>query len=222
MATSATLRLAHRGDHRRAPENSLAAIVVAMDVPGCDGVEFDVRAARDGVPVVLHDETLQRVQGRPDGVGELTAAELETLGVPTLAEVLAALPRRAFLDIELKEPFGRGLIEVLAAGRGPELHNAVVSSFDPLAIGRVRDLVPGWPCWLNAKDLSTATIALATGLGCTGVSVLARGIGVRSIRAAHAAGLEVAAWTVTRRTTYARLVELGVAAICVEGEALTG
>lgn len=222
MATSTTLRLAHRGDHRRAPENSLAAILAAMDVPGCDGVEFDVRAARDGVPVLLHDETLQRVQGRPQAVADLSAAELEPLGVPTLAEVLAALPRRAFLDIELKEPFGRSLVEVLAAGRGPELHNAVVSSFDPVAIGRVRDLVPGWPCWLNAIDLSTATIALATGLGCAGVSVLARGIGVRSIRAARAADLEVAAWTVTRRRSYTRLVELGVAAICVEGEALTG
>jgi glycerophosphoryl diester phosphodiesterase len=222
MATSTTLRLAHRGDHRRAPENSLTAVLAAMDVPGCDGVEFDVRASADGIPVLLHDETLARVQGRPDAVGDLSATELEPLGVPTLAAVLAALPRSAFLDIELKETFGRGLVEVLAAGRGPALHNAVVSSFDPTAIGRIRDLVPGWPCWLNTVDLSTATIAHATELGCTGVSVLARGIGPRSIRAAHAAGLTVAAWTVTRRRSYARLVELGVAAICVEGEALTG
>jgi glycerophosphoryl diester phosphodiesterase len=222
MTASATLRLAHRGDHRRAPENSLTAILAAMEVPGCDGVEFDVRAARHGVPVIIHDENLERVQRRSDAVADLTAAELEAAGVPTLAEVLTALPRRAFLDVELKEVFGRGLVEILAAGRGPDLHNAVVSSFDPAAIGRIRDLVPGWPCWLNATDLSAATIARATDLGCAGVSVLARGIGVRSIRAARAAGLEVAAWTVTRRRTYARLVELGVAAICVEGEALTG
>jgi glycerophosphoryl diester phosphodiesterase len=193
-----------------------------MDVPGCDGVEFDVRSSRDGIPVLLHDETLDRVQKRPEAVADLTAAELESLGVPALADVLTALPRRAFLDIELKEPFGRGLVEVLAAGRGPELHHAVVSSFDPVAIDRVRDLVPGWPCWLKTIDLSPATIAGATELGCTGVSVLARGIGPRSIRAAHEAGLEVAAWTVTRRRSYTRLVELGVVAICVEGEALTG
>ena len=37
-------------------------------VPGCDGLEFDVRRSRDGVPVLLHDETLERVQGRPDRV----------------------------------------------------------------------------------------------------------------------------------------------------------
>ena len=152
MAAERTLRLAHRGDHRAETENSLAALVAATDVPGCDGVEFDVRAAADGVPVIVHDATLARVQGRPEPVGEVAAAELETLGIPRLADVLVALPRRAFLDVELKEPFGRELIEVLAAGRGPELHGAVISSFDPAAIGRVRDLVPGWPCWLNAPD----------------------------------------------------------------------
>ena len=124
-----------------------------MEVPGCDGVEFDVRASSDGIPVLLHDATLERVQGRPEAVGQLTADELEPLGVPRLAAVLAALPRRAFLDIELKEPFGRPLIEVLAAGRGPEMLNAVVSAFDPATIARIRDLVPGWPCWLNTRDL---------------------------------------------------------------------
>ena len=39
-----TLRLAHRGDWRRAPENTLAAFLAALAVPGCDGLEFDVRA----------------------------------------------------------------------------------------------------------------------------------------------------------------------------------
>ena len=220
MAAERTLRLAHRGDHRAETENSLAALVAATDLPGCDGVEFDVRAAADGVPVIVHDVTLARVQGRPEAVGQVAAAELETLGIPRLADVLVALPRRAFLDVELKEPFGRELIEVLAAGRGPELHGAVISSFDPAAIGRVRDLVPGWPCWLNALDLAPETIAAAAELGCVGLSVEASAVGVRTLRAARAAGLVVAAWTVTRRSVFRRLVELGVAAVCVEGDAL--
>ena len=217
-----TLRLAHRGDHRRHPENSLAAIVGAVEVPGCDGVEFDVRASRDGVPVIVHDETLARVQGRPDAVAELTAAELEALGVPRLEDALAALPHRAFLDVELKEALGRAVVEVLAAGRGPDLHNAVISSFDPRAIARIRGLAPGWPCWLNAAELEPATIRAAVDLGCTGVSVQWRTLGPVAVAAAGAAGLAVAAWTVTARSVYARLVELGVAAICVEGKALEG
>jgi glycerophosphoryl diester phosphodiesterase len=220
MAAERTLRLAHRGDHRVEPENSLAALVAATELPGCDGVEFDVRAAADGVPVLVHDATLARVQGRPESVHEVGSAELEALGVPRLADVLVALPRRAFLDVEIKVPFGRELIEVLAAGRGPELHGAVISSFDPAAIARVRDLVPGWPCWLNARDLAPETIAAATELGCVGISAEASVVGVRALRAARAAGLEVAAWTVTRRSLFRRLVELGVRAVCVEGDAL--
>lgn len=221
MAAVRTLRLAHRGDHRAVPENSIAALLGAMDVPGCDGVEFDVRASADDIAVLVHDETLARVQGRPEAVGELTAAELAALGVARLDEAMLALPRQAFLDIEIKEVFGRGLIEVLAAGRGPDLQNAVVSSFDPVALGRIRDLVPGWPCWLNTRHLGAATIEQAVALGCVGISAEAGVLTTRAFQAVAAAGLEVAAWTVTRRTTYRRLVQLGVVAICVEGEALT-
>ncbi len=222
MTEPRTLRLAHRGDHRTLTENGLDALLAATDVPGCDGVEFDIRASSDGVPVVNHDASLLRVQHRRKAVADLTAAELEPLGVPRLADVLGALPRWAFLDVELKESFGREIVEILAAGRGPELNHAVLSSFDPEVIARIRALVPGWPWWLNARDLSAATIASATELGCIGVSAEVGAVGARTVRAAHAAGLQVAAWTVTRRSTFRRLVELGVVAVCVEGEALTG
>ncbi len=222
MTGPTTLRLAHRGDHRHEAENSLEAILAALEVPGCDGVEFDVRAARDGTPVIVHDTTLARVQGRPEAVGELDPDELETLGVPRLSAVLTAIPRSAFLDIELKEPFGRTLVEILAAGRGPELHGAVISSHEVGALARIRGLVPGWPRWLNVPSLSAVAIATALDLGCRGVAVERAGIDGPRCAAAQAAGLEVAAWTVTDRADYLRLVGLGVVAICVEGDALTG
>jgi glycerophosphoryl diester phosphodiesterase len=217
-----TLRLAHRGDHRRAIENTIPALLAAMERPACDGLEFDVRQSRDGVPVLLHDETLARVQGRPDRVGDLTVAELDKFGVPTLESALQAVPRRAFLDVEIKEVLGRPLLEVLAGGRGPDLANAVVSSFDQDALRRVRGLAGAWPLWLNAHDLGAGTIAAAVALDCVGVSAEYHGIDERGVDRARQAGLEVAAWTVTRRPTYARMLELGVIAVCVEGAALDG
>ena len=64
MAPQRTLRLAHRGDWRAAPENSLAALTAALANPACDGIEFDVRASSDRVPVCNHDATLERVHGQ--------------------------------------------------------------------------------------------------------------------------------------------------------------
>ena len=63
------------------------------------------------MPVVIHDETLDRVQGVARRVADLGPDELAAHGVPTLEEVLAAIPRRAFLDVELKGDPGRGAFE---------------------------------------------------------------------------------------------------------------
>jgi glycerophosphoryl diester phosphodiesterase len=215
-------RLAHRGDWRRAPENSLAAFRAALAVPACDGLEFDVRVAADGVPVVCHDATLARVQGRPERVDELRSDVLGDLGVPTLADVLLLAGRRAFLDVELKDDPGPAAVEVLAAGRGPELHNAVVSSFDRRALAGVAHRAPAWPRWLNASVLDAGIVADALALGCRGVSIDWRALDAAALELARAAGLEVAAWTVRRRTTFDRLSRLGVVAICAEGSALDG
>lgn len=216
------LRLAHRGDWRHAPENTVPALLAALDIPGCDGLEFDVRLSSDGVPVLLHDETLERVQGRPDRVDAVPARVLEDLGVPTLADALAAIPHRAFLDVELKGRHDRAVVEVLAAGRGPGLVNAVVSSFNLATLERVAGLVPAWPRWLNTHDLEPTTIAVAVELECQAVSVQWRAIDARSVARARDAGLKVAGWTIRRRPTSARIERLGIIAACVEGAALDG
>lgn len=217
-----TLRLAHRGDWRVAPENTVAAFAAALDRPACDGLEFDVRASGDGVPVVCHDATLERVQGRPERVDAVSAEVLGGFGVPTLAEVLEFAGRRPFLDVELKVDAGLALVEVLAAARGPELHNAVVSSFEPGALEAVARRAPAWRRWLNAVALDGTTVADALALGCRGVAAEWHSLDAGAVGRAKAAGLEVAAWTVRRRATFDRLAELGVIAVCVEAAALDG
>lgn len=190
-------------------------------MPGCDGVEFDVRLSRDGVPVLLHDETLVRVQGRPEGVADLTTEELAAVGVPSLAGVLRALPVDAFLDVELKgADHGRATMDALAEGRGPSPARAVVSSFEASTLATVAELLPGWPRWLNVDDLSAATIDAAAAARCAGISVWWPAITTDAVAAAHTAGLVVAAWTVTSVDALDRLAAQGVVACCVEGPAL--
>ena len=219
---SRTLRLAHRGDWRRAPENSIAAFTAALAIPACDGLEFDVRVSADGVPVICHDASLERTHGRADRVDALGAAALEALGVPTLADVLAMVGRHAFLDVELKEVMGPVVVEMLAGARGPGLSNAVVSSFEVAALERVGHLAPAWPRWLNSRTLTPSDIATALRIGCRGVAVQWRALDADSVGQAHAAGLEVASYTVRRRSTFDRLARLGVVAVCVEAGALDG
>jgi glycerophosphoryl diester phosphodiesterase len=204
------------------PENTLAAFAAALALPTCDGLEFDVRSSSDRVPVIYHDATLQRVHGRPERVDAMPASDLGSLGVPTLADLLAAVDRRAFLDVELKGDLGPSIVEVLAAGRGPALANAVVSSYEPEALERVANLAPTWPRWFNSDRLDETTVAMAVELGCRAVAVEWRALDRRSVGLARAAGLEVASFTVRRRATFERLAGLGVVAVCVEAAALDG
>lgn len=217
-----TLRLAHRGDWRVAPENSLGAMAAALALPRCDGLEFDVRGSRDGVPVLLHDASLRRVQGATAEVTELIAAELASHGIPTLAAVLAAAGPGPFLDVELKGEPVAAVIEVLEAARGTSLDRAVVSSFEPPTLAWLGRERPAWPRWLNALDLSPLALAIATDAGCSGISVDWRQVDADSVERAQDAGLNVAAWTVRDLATCRRLEALGVVAICAEAEALDG
>lgn len=216
------LRLAHRGDWRAGPENSLVALRAALAVPACDGLEFDVRGSKDGTPIVLHDATLQRVQGRPERPEDLSVAELAILGVPTLAKVMELAGSGPFLDIELKGAPVPAVVEVIEGARGPSLDRTVVTSFERETLAWLGQRRPGWRRWLNTLDMTPETIGAAVKLGCRGLSVEWSAINEHTVASAKAAGLEVASWTVRRRPTADRLEGLGVVAICVEAAALDG
>jgi glycerophosphoryl diester phosphodiesterase len=198
-------------------------LVAALEIPGCDGVEFDVRASRDGVPVLSHDESLERVYGRGERVADLPAASLAALGAPSLEDVLSTIPDTAFLDVELKgDPGVAAVVDVLEAGRGRDLRNAAVSSFEPATLDAVGRLRPGWHRWLNAAELSGGAIATASTLGCRAIAAEWHSIDVAAVARARRAGLDVVAWTVDRPATFERLESIGVTAICVEAAALDG
>jgi glycerophosphoryl diester phosphodiesterase len=200
----------------------------ALRVPGCDGLEFDVRASSDGVPILLHDASLRRVQQVNAVPSALTAAECARLGISSLGEVLREVGCDPFLDVELKE-LVPAVIDVLELERGRTgdngqsvLRSAAVSSFEADVLEWLAGERPSWPRWLNARDLSPRTIDLARRLGCTAISVWWRAIGPRRVERARDAGLDVAAWTVTDPATYRRIEALGAIAICAEGPALDG
>jgi glycerophosphoryl diester phosphodiesterase len=129
FATDRRLVFAHRGGAGLAPENTMAAIDNGLAL-GADGVEIDVQLSRDGVPVVIHDPTLDRTTDRAGRVGALTAAELARVDAGFRFERDGAHPFRGLgigiprLDAVLaKHQDTRVIIEM--KGAEPELARAV-------------------------------------------------------------------------------------------------
>ena len=99
------LIIGHRGAPLVALENTIPAFEAAI-VAGADGIEFDVQLSGDGVPVIIHDDTLTRTHGVRRRVAELTAAELQSLGVPSLREffeLMAGNDLLLYLEIKSRE-----------------------------------------------------------------------------------------------------------------------
>ena len=216
--TRQPLLIAHRGDHRRAPENTMAAFAAAV-ATGCDGTELDVRRSRDGIAVVLHDASLRRVQGVDVQVSEASAAELAAFAVPALHDVLASLPPAFVVDIEIKE---RAAVEpalaALTATRGRASAGVIVSSFDLESLEAIGTFAPWSDRWVISER--TDAIEAAERLGCSGVAIDHDALDDVAIRTAHDRGLKVMAWTVVDPEIRDRLALHGVDAIGVEGDAL--
>jgi glycerophosphoryl diester phosphodiesterase len=100
------LIIGHRGASAVALENTIGAFEAAI-AAGADGIEFDVRLSRDGVPVIIHDDTLSRTHGVRRRVVDLTAEELRSVGVPSLRELFELMAGNSLLlclEIKSREP----------------------------------------------------------------------------------------------------------------------
>ncbi len=161
------LIIGHRGASAHAPENTLAAFRLALDV-GADGVEFDVQLSKDGVPVVIHDRTLDRTGLRAGRVTDLTSGQLGKVDigswfnknfpkkaksefanetVPTLTQVLYLLKdTKGLIYIELKcgdaeyEPLAKAVCDTIRDSH--LLPQIIVKSFKLAAIPVVRFHLP--------------------------------------------------------------------------------
>jgi glycerophosphoryl diester phosphodiesterase len=161
------LIIAHRGASALAPENTLAAFRKAIE-DGADGIEFDVRIAKDGVPVVFHDSTLRRMVKKEGRTSHFTSEELQTLDVgawfngknplradgkflgetvPTLENLFAFLKGyQGRLYLEMKGSLAEiyALAEVVAKSirQTDFLPQIIVKSFKLEAIEKVKTLLP--------------------------------------------------------------------------------
>jgi glycerophosphoryl diester phosphodiesterase len=220
--------LGHRGASSDAPENTLAAFRLAME-QGADGVELDARLCRSGEVVVFHDERLERLTGATGRVADSSWADLARLEVravpagvppgriPLLSDVLEALPRTAFVNVELKSEDWDGTRVAEAAGAlleaGGHAAHVVVSSFDPRCLLRLALAYPrvrrGLLLDPDKPQLVQRHVMLPL-LGRDAVHPEAGHLTEADVRRWHAGGREVAVWTVDDPEAARRLRTWGV------------
>lgn len=147
------LLFGHRGSPEHEPENTLASFHKAI-ADGCNAIELDVYRTIDGHLVVFHDDTVERTTNGTGRVAEKTLAELRALNaadkwegrsenIPTLKEVVDALPDNIIFNFEIKNfsvfSEQRTELELVRFIHENRLRDRVIlSSFNPLNIWRVK------------------------------------------------------------------------------------
>ncbi|RLG85779.1 MAG: hypothetical protein DRO39_04745 [Thermoprotei archaeon] len=204
--------IAHRGASRYEPENTLKAVLKAIEL-GADGVEIDIRFSAEGVPVVIHDSDLRRVAGISRSVSEMRLEELKRVRVfgrepiPTLEEVMDAVAGRVLLILDVKDPGHEDSIAKILSSRGYE--NVVVASFLPRVIRRFRQLLPRVATALYTFRRSTA-IRDASSLGIDVLLLRHNVVTSELVSKAHRLGIKVITWVVNDLEEARRQLSYGV------------
>lgn len=226
------LVVAHRGFADGVPENTLPAFAKALDT-GADILETDVHASSDGVAMISHDPSLDRVAGRPDFLTHLSAQELSSIdlggaSMPRLADALEQFPDARF-SIDIKHPLA--LAPTLQVIRSMNARDRVmVASFTPrLRAEALRALGPIANC-ATTDQIVPSYLASRAGLSglvrrvigeVTAVFVPPTKWGLdlthpRYLQDLRAAGVTFGAWTINDPAHMTRLWKRGVRAIVTD------
>ncbi len=233
--------IAHRCGGALAPENTLAGLEIAARL-GVKAVEFDVMLSADGVPLLIHDETLERTTTGTGAVADQTAAALRLLDagrrhhpafagerIPTFQEALAYCARLGLAaNVEIKPATGhevatgQAVAEALLAwfhdeqARYAHAPPLLFSSFSQpalVAANQAGVAAAGLPCALLFEDVPAGWQDCLHDSGCRFLHCDAARLDVRRLAEIHAAGVTLACYTVNSDTQAQRLYASGVAAV---------
>ncbi|SNU08852.1 Membrane domain of glycerophosphoryl diester phosphodiesterase [Lachnospiraceae bacterium] len=220
---------AHRGDSKKAPENTLAAFEKAIE-NGADVIELDVRQTKDGEIVIMHDENLKRTCGVDAKVGDLTYAELQRCSagvtfkgknkdiyrnekIPTLRDAFDLIGDRAEVNIELKPAKTDTDLEKRVAEIINEYDyydNCVVASLVYKSIKKTKKADP------KIKTIYVMAMAMGDFYNleyADGFSIKHRFINREVIKNSHKVGKEVYAWTIDDKEVLENMMLLDVDSI---------
>ncbi|HET9382926.1 MAG TPA: glycerophosphodiester phosphodiesterase [Streptomyces sp.] len=204
--------VAHRGDPYRVRENTIASLRSAFG-RGADAVEVDVRLTRDGVPVLLHDDTLKRLWEHDRPLLSLSAQQVRDLTggqVPTLAEALAATEgHRVMLDLP-GTPDVRAAHRVVDVVRGSGAGERVYYCAGARAMLAVRAADPRAEIALTWTTLAPPRPAVLEAVRPRWLNYRFTLLNRELAERVHRDGCLLSAWTPDTRRAMRRLLDLGV------------
>jgi len=220
--------LAHRGLHLDVPENTASSFRAAI-AAGATFIETDVVGSKDGLAIISHDTTLDRVSTRTGLVSDRTAAELADIdlggeGFLTLAQALEQFPTARF-NIDVKDD--TAIDGVVRAVTDAEARDRVlITSFSAQRRRATIARLPGVASSPSATEFLVITAAARLGITpplplVHALQIPEKANGVtfvneRMVERYHRAGLEVHVWTVNDEETMRRLLGIGVDGIVTD------
>lgn len=224
---------AHRGASDGAPENTMAAIALAVE-EGADYAEIDVRMTADGVPVLLHDEALFRTTRVFADIGDVTYAEVSEYDagssfskayagecVPSLEEVLDTFGNEIGFNIEIKTVTDRAFTErVVAMIEAYDLEEScVITSTSYELLTWVKECNPGLK---TGYILSLVYGEFYKSEAADFFSIRSEFVSESLVEKVHAVGKEVHVWTVNKESELRRMKTIGVDNIITDKPAFAG
>ena len=227
--------VAHRGAGKLAPENTLAAFKLGAS-HGYRMFECDVKLSSDGVPFLLHDDTLERTTNGSGVAGQQTWSALQQLDagswhssgyasepIPSLDTIARYCIANGFdLNIEIKPTAGTDQLTGEVVGRQAarlwkgQARKPLLTSFKPDALQAAMDAAPDLPRGLLLHELWTGWLETGLMLGCQAIICNYKLWDTSSVTQAKSAGFNLLSYTVNDATDVERLLALGVDGIITD------
>jgi glycerophosphoryl diester phosphodiesterase len=220
----------HAACKGHAPENTLAGIERAIAL-GADAIEIDVHCTADGVPVLIHDETVNRTTDGSGNVHEMPLSVVRALDagarqfvprfagaqIPTLAEVLDLTKGKVLLQIEVKQQGIEDQVAQAVRDAGAIAH-CESHSFYPQIVRAMRAAEPRMAAALLTDGRRVVDwddfFGFALSLGAQGVSVYHSWATPERVRLGQLRSLTFMVWTVDDEADVAKMIAAGVDSIC--------
>ncbi len=229
------LWIAHRGAGKLAPENTLAAFRLGAS-HGYRMFECDVKLSSDGVPFLLHDDTLERTTNGQGVAGKQTWQALQKLDagswhsapyadeqLPSLDAIAAYCIANEFdVNIEIKpttgtdEQAGKVVAEHAARLWQKQSRKPLLTSFKPDALQSAMDAAPDLPRGLLLHELWTGWLETGLMLGCQAIICNHKLWDTSSVTQAKSAGFKLLSYTVNDEAEVQRLLALGIDGIITD------